>query len=729
MVLIMKKPGLSEISCSTAYFLMLILVSIHIVSGCNTVSKSDKINRFDVVNRHNIQLEQVDTLGSLSIGNGEFAFTADITGMQTFFEAYENGVSPGTQSQWAWHTIPSDSDYTLADAMVYYESCNGKSVPYAVQHTAGRPARAANWLRANPHRLHMGIIGLSMVNAHGEEVTIADIQNPKQSLNLWTGKLESYFEIDGETVLVETLCHQESDQLSFRITSNLILRDQLKIIVKFPYGKDCHVCPGYDWENEYNHTSEIMSEGNTHAIIQRTLDSTSYFVRMEWSENVDLNQKGRHVFEVKPTTGNRTFEYSISFAPQKQTYDNATFEATENNNLQHWEKYWMSGGAIDFSASTDPRAHELERRVVLSQYLMKIQCSGSLPPQETGLTFNSWYGKFHIEMHWWHAAHFALWGRTEYLAKSMGWYFDNMEDARKIARRQGYEGVRWQKMTSPQGQSSPSGVGEFLIWQQPHIIYFAELIYRDNPSDEILNKYKNLVFETADFMASFAQLSEDDGHYHLCPPLIPAQEHFKATETSDPAFELTYWNWGLTIAQKWRERLGMGTDTTWQKVIDYLAPIPENETYYLPTREATDAFTNMEKRRDHPIVTGAYGMLPNKKIQVSKMSDTFDEVMREWNWQSTWGWDYSLLAMSATRLNKPDAAIDALFTETQKNTYLVNGHNYQDARLRIYLPGNGGLLAAIAMMAAGFEGATEINPGFPKDGSWNIRWEGLQPVF
>ena len=25
------------------------------------------------------------------------------------------------------------------------------------------------------------------------------------------------------------------------------------------------------------------------------------------------------------------------------------------------------------------------------------------------------------------------------------------------------------------------------------------------------------------------------------------------------------------------------------------------------------------------------------------------------------------------------------------NTYLPNGHNYQDPRLRIYLPGNGGL--------------------------------------
>ena len=103
--------------------------------------------------------------------------------------------------------------------------------------------------------------------------------------------------------------------------------------------------------------------------------------------------------------------------------------------------------------------------------------------------------------------------------------------------------------------------------------------------------------------------------------------------------------------------------------------------------------------------------------------------MDEWNWQSTWGWDYPLLAMTATRLNKPDLAINALFTETRKNTYLVNGHNYQDKRLRIYLPGNGGLLSAVAMMAAGFEGSNVKNPGFPKDGKWNIKWEGLDELF
>jgi hypothetical protein len=39
--------------------------------------------------------------------------------------------------------------------------------------------------------------------------------------------------------------------------------------------------------------------------------------------------------------------------------------------------------------------------------------------------------------------------------------------------------------------------------------------------------------------------------------------------------------------------------------------------------------------------------------------------------------------------------------DVQKNIYLPNGHNYQDQRLRIFLPGNGGLLTAVAMMIAG----------------------------
>jgi hypothetical protein len=87
-----------------------------------------------------------------------------------------------------------------------------------------------------------------------------------------------------------------------------------------------------------------------------------------------------------------------------------------------------------------------------------------------------------------------------------------------------------------------------------------------------------------------------------------------------------------------------------------------------------------------------------------------------------------MTAMSAARLGMPDKAIDALLMKIQTNTYLPNGNNYQDGRLRIYLPGNGGLLTAIAMMVGGYDGATQSLPGIPKDGKWKVKWEGLKKM-
>lgn len=81
----------------------------------------------------------------------------------------------------------------------------------------------------------------------------------------------------------------------------------------------------------------------------------------------------------------------------------------------------------------------------------------------------------------------------------------------------------------------------------------------------------------------------------------------------------------------------------------------------------------------------------------------------------------------AARVGEPGLAVDALLMDVQKNTYLNNGHNYQDERLPVYLPGNGGLLTAVAMMAAGWDGAPDIAaPGFPQDGSWKVVSEGLE---
>lgn len=99
-----------------------------------------------------------------------------------------------------------------------------------------------------------------------------------------------------------------------------------------------------------------------------------------------------------------------------------------------------------------------------------------------------------------------------------------------------------------------------------------------------------------------------------------------------------------------------------------------------------------------------------------------------WRWDRTWGWDYPMVAMTAARLNEPHLAVDALMMPTAKNGYLPNGHNWQRGSLPVYLPGNGGLLTAVALMAGGWDGAgTRHAPGFPADGSWSVRSEGLRP--
>jgi hypothetical protein len=81
--------------------------------------------------------------------------------------------------------------------------------------------------------------------------------------------------------------------------------------------------------------------------------------------------------------------------------------------------------------------------------------------------------------------------------------------------------------------------------------------------------------------------------------------------------------------------------------------------------------------------------------------------------------------MTATRVGEPELAIDALMMNTPKNRYHPNGHNYQRPGLTIYLPGNGGLLAAVAMMAAGWDGGPDVHaPGFPSTG-WRVTSERL----
>jgi hypothetical protein len=125
---------------------------------------------------------------------------------------------------------------------------------------------------------------------------------------------------------------------------------------------------------------------------------------------------------------------------------------------------------------------------------------------------------------------------------------------------------------------------------------------------------------------------------------------------------------------------------------------------------------------------GALGGWPGDGIDRDTMQRTVRKVMETWQWDRCWGWDFPMAALAAARAGEPKLAVDALMIDSPKNHYHPNGHVYQRPGLTAYLPANGGLLAAVALMSAGWsDDPSSAGKGFPVDGKWSIRAEGLSP--
>jgi hypothetical protein len=680
-----------------------------------------KIDRFALVSRHNPVLRKIAPLSPLSVGNGEFAFTCDVTGLQTFPDLYKDAMPLCTMSQWGWHTTPRPPQLEGKVLRLTEYDTYGRKVGYPT----GREGQEElfDWLRENPHRHHLGQISFRLIKSDGSEAHASDIADIEQELDLWSGTIQSNFTFEGELVKVRTAAHPALDMLAVSAESKLIRDGKLTVRFAFPYGSPTMQAADWSQPTRYKSFKNIFGQSSNRSLIQHDLDNDKYFADISWIGDANLANEELHHFLLTPQNG-QDLGFVVAFSQERPSEKPLKPGSIFNASAKHWKDFWTRGACVDFTGSKDKRAAELERRVVLSQYLTAIQCSGSMPPQETGLTCNSWYGKFHLEMHWWHAAHFALWNRLPMLEKSLDWYTKILPSAKERARQQGYSGARWPKMTSPDGRDSPSPIGPLLIWQQPHPIFYAELAYLSRPTRVTLRKYRAIVFESANFMASYAHFDAVTDRYILGPPVIPAQENHPPRETWNPTFELEYWNFGLKTANKWRERLGLSREPKWDNIVKKLSRLPVKDGIYLAHENCPQTFT--ERNRDHPSMLAAYGVLPGEMVDRETMRRTLKKVMKEWDWAETWGWDYPVTAMTAARLGETEIAIDALLLDTPKNHFLPNGHNYQRPNLPLYLPGNGGLLYAIALMANGWNGAPNMPaPGFPADGSWTVQSEGF----
>lgn len=196
------------------------------------------------------------------------------------------------------------------------------------------------------------------------------------------------------------------------------------------------------------------------------------------------------------------------------------------------------------------------------------------------------------------------------------------------------------------GIDSPSKIGPLLVWQQPHPIYYAELVYRQKSTKETIEEFSTIIQNTSEFMASYAHWNEERKCFELGPPLISAREFSGArtyNENKNPTYELAYWTWALHKANEWRERMGLERIKEWDHIADNMAPWPVNKGIYVEQEVV------LVRHGGHPCQLAAYGILPETKgLNKDLMLKTLYYVMENWDWTSTWGWDYPMIAMTAS---------------------------------------------------------------------------------
>ena len=684
------------------------------------------IDREALVRRHNVVVHKVDPTAPLTVGNGGFAFTVDVTGLQTFGDYYyQHGIPLETMARWAWATDDNPKGYTLADANQDYVQPDGTTV--SLPSKLGTPA--SDWLRRNPRQQPLGQVSLEW--SDGTPVNTAELTDIEQTLDLWTGIITSKYKLRGVPVTVLTACDPGKDTLALQIDSDLVTTGRLRVRLAFPRGHDPAIknTPALDWRHPEAHTTNLRQGG----WIERQIPGATYHV----TPSLDPQPAGPHAFLFSPPAGAPFLDLTLQFAPGPRKFV-LPAALIRQASAAHWPAFWRSGAAIDFTGSTNPLADKMENRIILSRYLTAVQCAGDVPPQESGLTCNTWYGKHHTEMIVWHTAHFFQWGQPALAKKNLDWFLGQLPNARATAAARGLKGARWSKMIGPDGRESPGG-NPLIVWNQPHLIFLADLALRQSPSAENLAKYRELVFETAECLVSMLQFDAKRGQYVLGPPLWIAQEIHDPATSQNPAYELAYWRWAIETAQRWRVRSGLAREAHWDEVLAKLSPLPVFDGKYTALESVPDTWTNLNSRHDHPEMLMALGFFtPGADVDRATMDRTLTGVLTQWDWATKiFGWDYPMVAMTATRLGRPADAVEILLRDGPNNRYFPNGHcpvgsdRAQGSQLEgrreiaVYLPANGAFLAAAALMVGGWEGCTEEFPGIPKDGTWKVRAEGL----
>ena len=129
---------------------------------------------------------------------------------------------------------------------------------------------------------------------------------------------------------------------------------------------------------------------------------------------------------------------------------------------------------------------------------------------------------------------------------------------------------------------------------------------------------------------------------------------------------------------------------------------------------------------EHPALIGVFGMLRGDGADAKTAKATLAKIRKLWNFDRVWGWDFPMLAMAAARTGDANTAVDFLLYPSKN--FEFDEHGVATGGPCPYFPSNGGFLAAVAMLAGGWDGMeerefSEESRAFPR--GWKVEAEGF----
>lgn len=98
-----------------------------------------------------------------------------------------------------------------------------------------------------------------------------------------------------------------------------------------------------------------------------------------------------HRYVLSSVGKTKSVTFTAHFSPEKCVA--SLPKDIQERNVRDWAQYWREGGFVDLTNSSNPNATELQRRIITSQYHVRVNsATKGQSPQESGLMNNGWYG-------------------------------------------------------------------------------------------------------------------------------------------------------------------------------------------------------------------------------------------------------------------------------------------------------------------------------------------------